>query len=83
MLFLPAVGWWLVCAQADTFEVCASVQVRNERTGQACYVSSFEFLEQHSIFKDEVNPRLRPRFPASPCSLGTYCRPVECHRSTG
>eukprot|EP00903_Cladosiphon_okamuranus_P005356 g5351.t1 len=41
-------------SQADTFEVCASVQVRNEKTGQACYVSSFEFLEQHSIFKDEV-----------------------------
>lgn len=44
------------CAQADTFEVCASVQVKNERTGQACYVSSFEFLEQQSIFKDEVRP---------------------------
>lgn len=40
------------------------MQVRNERTGQACYVSSFEFLEQHSIFKDEV----RPTSPALPCS---------------
>ncbi|CAM9275513.1 unnamed protein product [Scytosiphon promiscuus] len=41
-------------SQGDTFEVAASVQVKNERTGQACYVSSFEFLEHHSIFKDEV-----------------------------
>ncbi|CBJ27270.1 conserved unknown protein [Ectocarpus siliculosus] len=41
-------------SQGDTFEVAASVQVRNERTGQGCYLSSFEFLEQHSIFKDEV-----------------------------
>lgn len=36
------------------FEVTASVQVKNERSGQACYVSSFEFLEHHSIFGDEV-----------------------------
>lgn len=42
-------------SQGDTFEVAASVQVKNERTGQACYVSSFEFLEQHSIFKDEAS----------------------------
>ncbi|CAB1121283.1 unnamed protein product [Ectocarpus sp. CCAP 1310/34] len=41
-------------SQGDAFEVAASVQVRNERTGQGCYLSSFEFLEQHSIFKDEV-----------------------------
>lgn len=45
-----------VSFQGDTFEVAASVQVRNERTGQGCYLSSFEFLEQHSIFKDEVRP---------------------------
>lgn len=32
------------------------MQIKNERTGQSCYVSSFEFLEYHSIFNDEVRP---------------------------
>lgn len=40
--------------QGETFEVSASVQVKNERTGQSCYISSFEFLEQCSIFQAEV-----------------------------
>lgn len=43
-----------VCVQGEVFEVAASVQVKNSKTGQSCYVSSFGFLEQHSIFGDEV-----------------------------
>lgn len=41
--------------QGEAFEVAASVQVKNERTRQACYISSFEFLEHRSIFQAEVN----------------------------
>lgn len=46
--------FWLVL-QGDTFEVAASLQAKNERTGQSCYVSSFEFMEHYSIFGDEVH----------------------------
>lgn len=38
----------------ESFEVAASVQIKNNRTGQSSCVSSFEFLEHHSIFSDEV-----------------------------
>lgn len=40
--------------QGETFEVATSVQVKNERTRQSCYISSFEFLEHRSIFQAEV-----------------------------
>lgn len=44
----------LMPSQGEVFDVAASVQVKNERTGQSCYVSSFEFVEYHSILGDEV-----------------------------
>lgn len=42
------------------------MQAKNERTGQSCYVSPFEFMEHHSIFGDEVRLFTSPIFYTTP-----------------